>query len=171
MQSMGWETASFYALGAWALVSALLAVTARDAVRGALALASALVAVAGLFALERADLVAFVQLLVFAGGVAASLVFAAVVRHAPPPTRRRDARRAVPGIVAVILLGGLVIAALGLARPAFPPTDARAAVGAGRNAEEVAGELFGRAAVPLEIAGVLLLVAVVASALLARERS
>jgi NADH:ubiquinone oxidoreductase subunit 6 (subunit J) len=60
--------------------------------------------------------------------------------------------------------------ALERAGPAFPAADSRTASGESRNAEEVAEDLYGRAVLPFEIAGVLLLVAIVGVVLLARER-
>jgi NADH-quinone oxidoreductase subunit J len=164
---MGWETFALYALGAWTLVAGLFAVTARKGVHGALAFLSALLGVAGLFALLGAELIAGIQVLVYAGGAA---VLFACADGVSGRVSRRLARRAVPGLVAVVLFAGLFMIALRFAGPAFPAVDTGAAAVASRNPEEVGEEIFGRAVLPVEIAGVLLLVAIVGAVLLARER-
>lgn len=172
MQFTGWETIFFYAFGVWALFTALLVVTARNAVHSALALISTLVSVAGMFVLLRAEFLAGVQVLVYVGGVMVLFLFVIMLVNVKAEEQRRTPifdRRAAVAVALVGLLAFVFVAAAERAAPAFerPPVER---VGVSLGAEEIGIDLYRRAALPFEIASVLLLVAIVGAVLLARER-
>lgn len=170
--------AFFYALGVWALMMGVVVVTARNTVHSAMALISALVAVAGLFILLQAEFLAGVQILVYVGGVMVLFLFVimlvSVAREDAGETRVYT-RQAMPAIVLAGLLAAVFIVAATLSRPALSPAlgeepRARPEGRISRDTEEVGQDLYGRAALPFEIASVLLLVAIVGSVLLARGK-
>jgi NADH-quinone oxidoreductase subunit J len=174
MRLTGWETVFFYALGGLALLTGLLVVTARSAVHSALALVSTLIAVAGLFVLLQAGLLAGVQVLVYVGGVMVLFLFVVALVHVGRE-ERRDARvfnrQAGAAWVAAVVLGVFFVLAVNAASGVFardPATLAPIPEVAG-NTEQVGLDLYRRAALPFEIASVLLLVAIVGAVLLARE--
>jgi len=168
----------FYALGVWALLMAMVVVSARNAVHSAMALISTLVSVAGLFILLHAEFLAGVQILVYVGGVMVLFLFVIMlvnVRREEEGESRMYTRQAVPAIVLAGLFAMVFIIAANLSRPALAPAagEAPAARPEGRiskDTEEIGIDLYKRAALPFEIASVLLLVAIVGSVLLARGK-
>src|SRR5258705_6119579 len=71
------------ALGAVALGAGLLVVTTRHVVRAGLWLVVTLGAVAGLYLVLTAELVAWVQVLIYVGAVVVLLLFAVMLTRAP----------------------------------------------------------------------------------------
>src|SRR5207245_8710666 len=71
----GWESVFFWLFSIAAILAALLAVMARNAVRSALFLISSLMSVAALFILLGAEFIAGVQILVYVGGVMVLFLF------------------------------------------------------------------------------------------------
>ncbi len=172
MQLTGWETIFFYAFGVWALFTALLVVTARNAVHSALALISTLVSVAGMFVLLRAEFLAGVQVLVYVGGVMVLFLFVIMLVNVKADEQRRTplfGRRAAVAMAIVVLLAFVFVVAAERAAPAFERAPVERA-GVSTDTEELGIDLYRRAALPFEIASVLLLVAIVGAVLLARER-
>ena len=187
MRLAGWEMAFFYALGIWALFMGVLVVTARNPVHSALALISTLVAVAGLFVLLHAEFLAGVQVLIYVGGVMVLFLFVIMlvsVERGEAASARIYTKQATAAIIIAGLLAAAFIIAANYARPKFAVTspqqaaarareDAQVTSSGGRisrDTEEVGTDLYRRAALPFEIASVLLLVAIVGSVLLARGR-
>lgn len=144
------------ALGAVAVGAGALVVTTRHLVRAGLYLVVSLGAVAGLFLVLTAELVAWVQLLIYVGAVVVLLLFAVMLTRAPIGASD-DLDR--PGWPAALIGGG---AGLGLAA---------LLVGAYRwstvelpepgTAERLGAEVFGSWVLPFEVLSVLLLSALV----------
>jgi NADH-quinone oxidoreductase subunit J len=180
----GWEMAFFYALGIWALLMGVFVVTARNPVHSAMALISTLVSVAGLFVLLHAEFLAGVQVLVYVGGVMVLFLFVIMLvslEREEAGGARLYTKQAIPAIILAGLLAAAFLVAAGYARPRLspPPEQARGrtetvATSSGsrisRDTEEVGSDLYNRAALPFEIASLVLLVAIVGSVLLARGR-
>lgn len=186
MKLQGWEAVIFYVLAVMTLVMGVLVVTARVAVHSALFLISALVNVALLFILLRSEFVAGVQILVYVGGVMVLFLFVIMLVQ----TRAEEESRVqlytsqmgwAVGIAIMLALS--VFFAIQPAQGAFRPPDsvvaAQAAADSGRPANAGAGgissdtqnvgeALYKQAALPFEIASLLLLVAIVGAVLLAR---
>jgi NADH-quinone oxidoreductase subunit J len=187
MQLHGWEGALFYALAIMTLFMAVFVVTARVAVHSALFLISTLVNVALLFILLRAEFVAGVQILVYVGGVMVLFLFVIMLVQ----TRAEEEARVKlytgqtwPAVIIALLLAVSFYFAMNPAQAAFrPPLDVAAATasssdsgsasgaGAGnvsQDTQQVGDALYRKAALPFEIASLLLLVAMVGAVLLAR---
>lgn len=174
MRLSGWETVFFYALGGLALFTSLLVVMARNAVHSALALVSTLISVAGLFVLLRAEFLAGVQVLVYVGGVMVLFLFVIMLVHVGREERgetRIFNRQARVAWVAAALLGAFFVLAVNAAGGLFARTPAASAPSPAisGDTEQIGMDLYGRAALPFEIASLLLLVAIVGAVLLARE--
>lgn len=185
MQLDGWELILFYVLGGWTVAAGVLVVAARSPVHSALALVSALLAVAGLFVLLRAEFLAGVQVLVYVGGVMVLFLFVIMLvnvgREAAEARAPVFTRHAAAAGACVLALAALFAVAATRAAPLFAPLPPRAQAAreaaadragsrVSRNTEEVGADLYERAALPFEVASVLLLVAIVGSVLLARGR-
>jgi NADH-quinone oxidoreductase subunit J len=188
MQLHGWEGVLFYLLAIMTLFMAVFVVTARVAVHSALFLISTLVNIALIFILLRAEFVAGVQILVYVGGVMVLFLFVIMLvqTRAEEESRvRLYTGQTWPAVIIALLLAVSFYFAMTPAQVAFrPPLEASAASqtsvgeggeknqsGAGYISDDTAkvgDALYRRAALPFEIASVLLLVAMVGAVLLAR---
>ncbi|MBI3651077.1 MAG: NADH-quinone oxidoreductase subunit J [Acidobacteria bacterium] len=187
MQLHGWEAVLFYVLAFSTLIMGVLVVSARLAVHSALFLISTLVNIALLFILLRAEFVAGVQILVYVGGVMVLFLFVIMLVQ----TRAEEEAKVKlytgqmwPAVMLTLLLAVSFFFAMNSAQPAFRPQPSEAAAqskeapaestksGAGSqistDTQEVGQSLYKEAALPFEIASVLLLVAMVGAVLLAR---
>jgi NADH-quinone oxidoreductase subunit J len=189
MQLQGWEAVLFYVLAFMTLIMGVLVVTARLAVHAALFLISALVNVALLFILLRSEFVAGVQILVYVGGVMVLFLFVIMLvqTRAEEESRvRLYTGQATFAVIVTALLAVSFFFALLPAQGVFKgPPDATPIVqrasaegsdpstsGAGasisRDTQRVGEALYRQAALPFEIASLVLLVAIVGAVLLAR---
>jgi NADH-quinone oxidoreductase subunit J len=187
MQLHGWEGVLFYVLAIMTLFMAVFVVTARVAVHSALFLIATLVNVALLFILLRAEFVAGVQILVYVGGVMVLFLFVIMLVETRAEEEARVelyTKQTWPAVVVALLLAVAFYFAMNPAQTAFrqpadmttPATAAevgeRSSAGAGltisTDTETVGDALYRNAALPFEIASVLLLVAMVGAVLLAR---
>jgi NADH-quinone oxidoreductase subunit J len=187
MLLQGWEAILFYVLAIGTLFMGVYVVTARLAVHSALCLISTLVNVALLFILLRAEFVAGVQILVYVGGVMVLFLFVIMLVQ----TRAEEEDRVKlytgqmwPAVIIAFLLAISFFFAMQPAQPAFRPPDAqpaqvaadvgqRSEAGAGfvsNDTQNVGESLYTKAALPFEIASLLLLVAIVGAVLLARGK-
>jgi len=183
----GTQAIFFYALALFTLLMAYSLITAPTAVRGALFLMGTLIGVAGLFLLLHAEFVAGAQILIYVGGVVVLFIFVIMLvnvrEEITDVIRTYTHQRYVAGvIVAVMTLGVIVFGIHQLHKPqnqrvpilqpvsqsAPAPPDQVGRVS--EDTQEVGSALYIQAALPFEIASVLLLVAIVGSVVLARTR-
>ena len=144
------------ALGAVAVGAGALVVTTRHLVRAGLYLVVCLGAVAGLYLVLTAELVAWVQVLIYVGAVVVLLLFAVMLTRAPIGAAD-DLDR--PGWPAVLVSGGAGLGLSLLLVDAFRWSTVE--LPAPGTAERLGGELFGAWVLPFEVLSVLLLSALV----------
>ena len=185
MQLHGWEAVLFYVLAIMTLFMAVFVVTARITIHSALFLIGTLVNVALLFVLLRAEFVAGVQILVYVGGVMVLFLFVIMLVQTRAEEEARVALytgQTLPAVAIAVLLAVSFYFAMNPAQAAFrtPESISNAAVseggeiskaGAGyvsKDTQEVGEQLYRQAALPFEVASLLLLVAMVGAVLLAR---
>jgi NADH:ubiquinone oxidoreductase subunit 6 (subunit J) len=151
------------ALGVLAVGSGALVVTSTHLVRSGLYLVLSLGAVAGLYLALGAELVAWVQVLVYVGAVVVLLLFAVMLTRAPIG-RSEDLDR--PAWAAAIIGAGVGLGLAALLAAAYhwtvyplpePGTAAR-----------MGGEIFGGWVLPFEVLSILLLAALVGAIVLSR---
>jgi len=190
----GWESVFFWIFSIAAILAGLLTVMARTAVHSALFLISSLVSVAALFILLGAEFIAGVQILVYVGGVMVLFLFVIMLVNVAAEERgtaaifNRPPQVGAALIFCLLLVLGLLFAInrgyQGLQkrdaakieqalqnREAQQAELATGATGVSRltkETERVGTSLYTYAALPFEIASVLLLVAIVGSVMLAR---
>jgi NADH-quinone oxidoreductase subunit J len=158
---------AFTALGAVALVSAVLVVTTGALVRAALWLVVAFGAIAGCFLVLTAELLAWVQILVYVGAIVVLLLFGIMLTRAPIG-RSADldsGNRPAALVVALGVAGTLVpvlVAGFGssMINVGGVPAGGAATVGT---------SLFGYWVLPFEVLSVLLLAALVGAIVLSRS--
>jgi NADH:ubiquinone oxidoreductase subunit 6 (subunit J) len=159
------ETIIFVLFAALAVTAGVAILLSTNIVRMAYWLITMLIAVAGLYFLMGAYFLGVIQILVYVGGVAVLLVFGVML------TSRQQAPKLRPGrgeaiwltVVAVVLLTGLVLSVL---HAHGPPQTTVAANSAAEIGHSLLGEFLG----PFELVSVLLLVALLGAAYLARPK-
>jgi NADH:ubiquinone oxidoreductase subunit 6 (subunit J) len=151
-------------LGAVAVGAGALVVTTRHLVRAGLWLVVALGALAGVYLVLGAELVAWVQVLIYVGAVVVLLLFAVMLTRAPiGPSADLDRRR----WPAVLIGGGAGLGLTALFVDAYRwSTVELPAVGAG--AGQVGAEIFSNWVLPFEVISVLLLAALVGAIVVSR---
>ena len=190
----GWESVFFWIFAIAAILAGLLTVMARNAVHSALFLISSLVSIAALFILLGAEFIAGVQILVYVGGVMVLFLFVIMLVNVGAEERGTAAIFNRPPQVAAALVFSLLLV-LGLlfainrgyqglqrrdsakleqaveTRQANQQNLQAGATGVSqltRDTEGLGRNLYTYAALPFEIASVLLLVAIIGSVMLAR---
>jgi len=153
------------ALGLLAVGSALLVVTTRHVVRAGLWLVVTLGALAGCYLVLTAELVAWVQMLIYVGAVVVLLLFAVMLTRAPiGPSDDLDRPR-WPALLVGLGSGGALAALLVHAyrwrRVDLPEPG---------TAERVGTEIFREWVLPFEVLSVLLLAALVGAIVLSQSR-
>lgn len=150
-------------LGAVAVGAALLVVTTAQVVRAGLWLVVTLGAMAGLYLVLAAELVAWVQVLLYVGAVVVLLLFAVMLTRAPIGASRDLDRPGGPALL-VGAGSGLGLAAL-LADVYRWSTVELSAPG---TAERVGTDIFRSWVLPFEVLSVLLLAALVGAIVVSR---
>jgi NADH-quinone oxidoreductase subunit J len=150
-------------LGAVALGAAVLVVTTRQIVRAGLWLVVTLGAVAGLYLVLTAELIAWVQVLLYVGAVVVLLLFAVMLTRAPIGASDDLDRPRWPGLLvgagAGVGLAALLADAFAWRRVELPQAG---------SAERIGGDLFGNWVLPFEVVSVLLLAALVGAIVVSR---
>jgi NADH-quinone oxidoreductase subunit J len=152
------------ALGAVAVGSGALVVSTRQLVRAGLYLVVCLGAVAGLYLVLTAELVAWVQVLIYVGAVVVLLLFAVMLTRAPIGMSE-DLDR--PGWAAALVGGGAGLGLTALLVDAY--RWSRVDLPEPGTAERLGGEIFRSWVLPFEVLSVLLLAALVGAIVLSRS--
>lgn len=101
----------FYLFGAITILSALLVVTARNIVHSAFYLLFTFFGVAGLYVLLGADFIAIVQLMVYIGGILILLIFGVMLTSRITSVDiRTGTAHIIPAIVGIGVLWGAITA-------------------------------------------------------------
>ncbi|MGD2206183.1 MAG: NADH-quinone oxidoreductase subunit J [Anaerolineae bacterium] len=158
----------FIILSAVALVGAVGVVSNRNLFRAALFLVLSFVGVAGFYILLEVEILAMIQLLVYVGAIAILIIFAIMLSRQlmSPGFRARNEQWLGGLLVAIALFAVLVFVLLSVTWPtaqADVPDDAIVELGKAL----VQPDKF---VLPFEVASVLLLVALVGSVIIAREK-
>ncbi len=162
---------AFWVLAAVIVIAALAVVTLKNVFRAAISLILCFVAVAGIYITLSADFLAIVQILVYVGGISVLILLAIFLTRNIPEGSPANRLRLPAFLMAAILLGLMIFSVLNTTFPVLttPPTDqTTAALGTallGQPNSQNYGYLL-----PVEIAGVLLLAAVLGAIVMAREK-
>ncbi len=149
-----------------AVGSALLVVTTANLVHAALWLVVTLTAVAGCYLLLAAELLAWVQVLVYVGAVVVLLLFALMLTRAPTgPQPEPAGRRVVPAAVVAVLVTAVLTGTL---VPGFGDQSIDLDAPVVGSARVVGEAVFGSWVLAFEVLSVLLLAALVGAIVLSR---
>ncbi len=153
---MSVESAVFTVLGIVAVAGGLATVFAADVSRMAIGLGAFLLAVAGFFVYWGATFLGVAQLFVYVGGVLVLMLFAIMLVHRTPDGSPRLETR--HDVSAVAVAGGLFVMVVTALSGVVPDTVDHGLV---TGTTELAEALLGPMLAHFEMAGVLLLVALV----------
>jgi NADH-quinone oxidoreductase subunit J len=153
----------FSALALAGTVAALRLVTAKNVVHAALYLVVTLAAVAAIYLLLAAEVVAWVQVLIYVGAIVVLLLFGLMLTRAPIGREALDnQQRGLSAIVALAVLAGLGILLWDTFRDAEIRLSASTTADVGEN-------LFRSYILPFEVVSFLLLAALIGAIVLARR--
>jgi len=157
---------AFWILAVVGVGAALAVVLLRDVFRAALALVLCFLTVAGIYVTLSADFLAAVQVLVYVGAIAILIILAIMMTRDLQKGSRTNRLRVPALVVAVVFFGVVVFAMVNtswqvVSTPPQEPTTSALAI-----------RLFGEGGflLPLEIAAVLLLAAILGAIVLVREK-
>ena len=158
------DDALFLLFGVIAIVSAILAVASRHLIHAALWLVVTLGAVAGAFLLLGAELLAWVQVLVYVGAVVVLIVFALMLTRTPTAVTAAELTKnsrpaAVISSLATVGLGAVFTLTFGGSR-----LDVRRL----GTAENIGSAIFTDWVLAFEVLSVVLLVALIAAIVISR---
>lgn len=160
----------FFFFAAVAIASGIGLIVSRNPVSAALWLVLNLFCVAALYITMNARFIGVVQILVYAGAIMVLFLFVIMLLNltALPNLQKIDWKRAVAFLLGMAVFAQLTYVLAGsldlLPEPSMPDAASGSAATLGK-------ELLTRYALPLEVTGVLLLVATIGAVLLARKNS
>jgi NADH:ubiquinone oxidoreductase subunit 6 (subunit J) len=160
------QTFGFFTLAAVTLVGALGTVVMRNIVHSALFLVLCFLGVAGIYILLEADFLFAVQVLVYVGAVATLIIFGVMLTRGVRGEQPQNNNMIVPATVLTLFLFAAILVPVILntqwSASAEPAPQATTGI--------LGIELMNSYALPFEIAGVLLLVALVGAIIVARDK-
>jgi len=165
-------TAAFYYMAAASVASALLAVTRKNPVHSMLWVLALFLHVAGIFLLLRAEFLAAVQVIVYAGAILIFYLFVVMLLDLPDEEARSRFGKHWP-LAAALGLGFAGLVWLARAGTGVAPVVTRpAAEGPTQGTLAAIGTaLFGPFALPFEMASLVLLAAIIGAVVLAKKRA
>jgi NADH:ubiquinone oxidoreductase subunit 6 (subunit J) len=162
------ETIAFWVLAVVVVIAALMVVLLRNVFRAALALVLCFLMVAGLYVTLSADFLAAIQILVYVGAISVLIILSIMMTHDVTHGSQANRLKAPALIVAVVMLGVLIYTVTGTAWKVanVDPNTLLPTTGL------LAGKLFADNGfiLPVEIAALLLLAAVIGAMVLARDK-
>ncbi len=156
----------FWVLAVIGIAAALTVVLLRDVFRAALSLVLCFVTIAGIYVTLSADFLAAVQVLIYVGGISVLIILAIMLTREVQQGSPSNKLRIPAFIVAILFLGVLIFTLINTpwqvstVPPLEPTTSA------------LAGKLLGEGGfiLPVEIAALLLLAAILGAIVLVREK-
>jgi NADH-quinone oxidoreductase subunit J len=166
------EAFLFFLFAGIALIAALGVVLAPNPVHSALSLVTVLIAIAALFIVQDAQLLAAVQVIVYAGAIVVLFLFVIMLLGVDRRESREEPhrlQREVALFVGLVLAVGLItLLAQGWATGEAPATHA-SLHGGSAGIKTVAESLFTTFLWPFELTALLLVIAVIGGVVLARR--
>jgi NADH-quinone oxidoreductase subunit J len=160
-------TILFYAFAALTVGSALVVVFSRSIIYSAFSLLFTFLGVAGLYVLLQADFIAVAQIMVYVGGILILLIFGVMLTNRVTNVDvQTGPMQGLPATIVVgILLGTLIL--LLTRTPWLSAVDTPQVQG---TTLEIGERLMTAYLLPFEVVGIVLLVAIMGAAMIARKR-
>lgn len=153
------------------LLGGVATVAAKNPIRGAMGLLTTIIGIAGMYLLLNAEMLAAIQVVVYAGAVVILFLFV-IMLLGPVAAQEPDARGAISRYVgAAVMLAASLGGLLAIVRSGGGlPTMFQPPAGDMGTVEAIGHAMFGRGLVAFQITGLLLLVGVVGAMAVARGR-
>ncbi len=168
---MGWAQILFYVFAALAVIFAFLTVTRRNAVQAALCLIFCFFFIAGTFVILNAELLAAIQVLVYAGGVVGLMLYVIMLVKGEEVSQVKQAlgQRIIAAFISLLLvvqIGSIIFLSFSN-KSTGNIAKAMAKYG---NTESIGAILYTKYIFPFEVASVLLLAAMIGAIVLAKNK-
>ncbi len=162
------ESVTFFVFGGFLILYSLGVLIARNPVYAAMSLVAAFFCMAGIYVLLVAHLIAFMQILVYAGAVMVLFLFVIMLLSIGDEhlVKERHAAMHILGALGAVMLVAVIAAAIGDVH-AGPPAEVAADFG---TVKAVGRVLYTQYLLPFEVTSLLLLVAIVGAVVVAKER-
>ena len=168
MTTDAWVTLFFYVFAVLLVLAALAVVLLPRIVHAALALVLFFFLISGVYVLLGAEFIAATQVIIYVGAITVLFLFAIMLTHHSFAPESNPENFQWPAAAVVAALTFLIMAVV-LVRERFPVATVTAP-GGGQDVTMVLGQLLmGPFLVPFEIAGLLLLAAMIGAIVIARE--
>lgn len=155
----------FYLFAFIIVVSALIVVAARNIIYSAFSLLFTFFGIAGIYVLLNADFIAVVQVIIYVGGILVLIIFGVMLTNKITDVEiRTESTHIIPSTILTGIIGGLLVAILTKTswRVAQPMDVDKTVVEIGRH-------LVTHYMILFELAGIILLVALIGSVMIARK--
>ncbi len=163
---------AFFILAGLALVSSILVITQRNAVHSAIWLVVTLFSVGGIYLMLRAEFLFAVQIIVYVGGIMVLFLFVVMLVNLDVAVKQAQfSRQWALGLFTVLVLAAEL--AYGLypqSRQGFALAPTSPAPMTGGNTQAVGLALYQNYMLPVEIASLLLLVAMIGAVIMAKRK-
>lgn len=168
MTTDSWVGVVFYILAALLVVGALGVVLLPRIVHAGLALVFFFFAISGVYILLQAEFIAATQVIIYVGAITVLFLFAIMLTHRSyaPDSNPENSQWIAGGLVAALTFG---ILAYVLSQAVFPVSAASTPGGVADVTRMLGQLLMGPFILPFEIAGLLLLAAMVGAIVIAKE--
>jgi NADH-quinone oxidoreductase subunit J len=162
------EKVIFFVFAVPLVLTALGVVVARSPVYAAMNLVAAFFFMAGIYVLLTAHLIAFMQILVYAGAVMVLFLFVIMLLSIGEEHLVRERKKAMQylGVLGAVALAAVLVSAVSR----VADTGMRAVDGTFGTVKAVGSVLFTEFLLPFEATSLLLLVAIVGAVVVAKER-
>lgn len=162
---------AFFVLSALALGSAVMVITRKNAVHSAMWLIVTLFSVGGVFLILRAPFLFAVQIILYVGGIMVLIIFVIMLVSVDVSLKQQQFSRQWPiGLITVLILAGELAFAFHRGGSGLGLAAGAAAGLADKNTEMIGTALYQQFMLPVEIASILLLVAMVGAVIMAKRR-
>jgi NADH-quinone oxidoreductase subunit J len=164
------ETWLFYLFGGIALLSAISVVAQRRVVYSAISLIVCLCALSGIYLLLKAQFIAAVQVIVYAGAIMVLFLFVIMLLDPFSPAILTDKKKPL-GYVAVSLGGAAVVLLYPLLKAydlSKVPREPETLMPAG-DVQRIGHALFTEYLLPFEVTSILILVGIIGAVILAKK--
>jgi NADH-quinone oxidoreductase subunit J len=164
--SMDLYTIIFYVFAAMTLLAACFVVFSRNIVRSAFALLFAFFGVAGIYVFLMADFLAVTQLLIYVGGILVLILFGVMLTSKQINVDMKTGTiQTLPAIIIVAAIAGTLVGIYwSTTWPAAPHLQE-----AEKTAPQIGELLLTQYLLPFEVASIILLVALIGAAMIARR--
>jgi NADH-quinone oxidoreductase subunit J len=162
---------AFIILSVLALGSAILVITRRNAIHSVMWLIVTLFSVGGIYLMLHAEFLFAVQIILYVGGIMVLFLFVIMLVNLDLAAKQAQfSRQWLLGLATVVVLAAELIYGLYRGRAGFALAPTAITPAAGGNTEAVGLALYQNYMLPVEIASILLLVAMVGAVVMAKKK-